>query len=94
VSKHDTLCQSCKDDVFFNVVCVQVENEKFNQENKMELPNIVDYESDMYAENFVRVEILGQSMPSQEVLMKYTVINSENKRTAVSYGHAGRVAHA
>jgi len=28
VSKHDTLCQSCKDDVFFNVVCVQVENEK------------------------------------------------------------------
>lgn len=28
VSKHETLCQSCKDDVFFTAVCVQVENEK------------------------------------------------------------------
>jgi predicted amidophosphoribosyltransferase len=28
VRKHETLCQACKDDIFFAGVCVQVENEK------------------------------------------------------------------
>jgi hypothetical protein len=28
VSKHETLCQSCKDDVFFSSIAYQVENEK------------------------------------------------------------------
>jgi hypothetical protein len=26
--KHETLCQACKDDIFFAGVCVQVENER------------------------------------------------------------------
>lgn len=29
VPKHEALCQSCRDDIFFRSVCVQVENEKF-----------------------------------------------------------------
>jgi hypothetical protein len=55
--------------------------------------NITDFESDVYADNFVRVEILDMRANGL-VNMKYTVINSKNERTATSIGPTGKVAHA
>jgi hypothetical protein len=55
---------------------------------------LMNYESDVYADNFVRCDVVGVEALSQAVLVKYFVLNSQNKQTAVSYGTAGSVASA